>query len=82
MSGINVGYLPQEPQLDETKDVRGNVEDGVGEATKALKDLEQLYLDYAEPDADFDALAKKQAELEAVIEAWDAHNLNIHGCGS
>ena len=42
---------------------------------KALKDLEQLYLDYAEPDADFDALAKKQAELEAVIEAWDAHNL-------
>lgn len=75
MSGINVGYLPQEPQLDETKDVRGNVEDGVGEAIKALKDLEQLYLDYAEPDADFDALAKKQAELEAVIEAWDAHNL-------
>ena len=75
MSGINVGYLPQEPQLDETKDVRGNVEDGVSEAIKALKDLEQLYLDYAEPDADFDVLAKKQAELEAVIEAWDAHNL-------
>lgn len=75
MSGINVGYLPQEPQLDEAKDVRGNVEDGVSEAIKALKDLEQLYLDYAEPDADFDALAKKQAELEAVIEAWDAHNL-------
>lgn len=75
MSGINVGYLPQEPQLDETKDVRGNVEEGVSEAVNALKDLEQLYLDYAEPDADFDALAKKQAELEAVIEAWDAHNL-------
>ena len=75
MPGINVGYLPQEPQLDETKDVRGNVEDGVSEAVNALKDLEQLYLDYAEPDADFDALAKKQAELEAVIEAWDAHNL-------
>ena len=75
MSGINVGYLPQEPQLDEAKDVRGNVEDGVSEAINALKDLEQLYLDYAEPDADFDALAKKQAELEAVIEAWDAHNL-------
>ena len=75
MPGINVGYLPQEPQLDETKDVRGNVEEGVSEAVNALKDLEQLYLDYAEPDADFDALAKKQAELEAVIEAWDAHNL-------
>ena len=69
------GLFTPEPQLDETKDVRGNVEDGVSEAIKALKDLEQLYLDYAEPDADFDALAKKQAELEAVIEAWDAHNL-------
>ena len=75
MPGINVGYLPQEPQLDEKKDVRGNVEEGVSEAVNALKDLEQLYLDYAEPDADFDVLAKKQAELEAVIEAWDAHNL-------
>lgn len=75
LPGINVGYLPQEPQLDETKDVRGNVEDGVREAIDALKDLEQLYLDYADPEADFDALAKKQGQLEAVIEAWDAHNL-------
>jgi sulfate-transporting ATPase len=75
MPGINVGYLPQEPQLDESKDVRGNVEEGVSEAINALKALEQVYLDYAEPDADFDALAKKQADLEAIIEAWDAHNL-------
>lgn len=75
LAGIKVGYLPQEPQLDETKDVRGNVEDGVGEAIDALKDLEQLYVDYADPEADFDALAKKQGQLEAVIEAWDAHNL-------
>ena len=75
LPGINVGYLPQEPQLDETKDVRGNVEDGVREAIDALKDLEQLYVDYADPDADFDALAKKQGQLEAIIEAWDAHNL-------
>ena len=75
MPGINVGYLPQEPQLDPSKDVRGNVEDGVREAVDALKGLEQVYLDYADPQADFDVLAKKQAKLEAVIDAWDAHNL-------
>ena len=75
MAGINIGYLPQEPQLDSSKDVRGNVEDGVREAINALKGLEQVYLDYAEPDADFDALAEKQADYESVIDAWDAHNL-------
>lgn len=75
MPDIKVGYLPQEPQLDPEKDVRGNVEDGVREATDALQGLEQVYADYAEPDADFDALAKKQAEFEDVIQAWDAHNL-------
>ncbi len=75
MADINIGYLPQEPQLDSAKDVRGNVEDGMREAMDALKGLEQVYLDYAEPDADFDALAKKQADYEAVIDAWDAHNL-------
>ncbi|MGC6481551.1 MAG: energy-dependent translational throttle protein EttA [Porticoccaceae bacterium] len=75
MANINIGYLPQEPQLDLSKDVRGNVEDGVREAVDALKGLEQVYLDYADPDADFDALAKKQADYESVIDAWDAHNL-------
>ena len=75
MADINIGYLPQEPQLDSSKDVRGNVEDGVREAVDALKGLEQVYLDYADPDADFDALAKKQADYESVIDAWDAHNL-------
>lgn len=75
MADINIGYLPQEPQLDSAKDVRGNVEDGMREAIDALKGLEQVYLDYAEPDADFDALAKKQANFESVIDAWDAHNL-------
>ena len=75
MPGINIGYLPQEPQLDPSKDVRGNVQDGVREAMDALKGLEQVYLDYADPDADFDALAKKQADYEAIIDAWDAHNL-------
>jgi energy-dependent translational throttle protein EttA len=76
MPDLNVGYLAQEPQLDPNKDVRGNVEDGVREAVDALKELDQVYLDYAEPDADFDALAKRQGELEAIIEAWDAHNLD------
>lgn len=75
MPDINVGYLPQEPQLDNSKDVRGNVEDGVRPALEALAGLEQVYADYAEPDADFDALAKKQAQFEDVIAAWDAHNL-------
>ena len=75
MPGINIGYLPQEPQLDPSKDVRGNVEDGVSEAINALKGLEQVYLDYADPDADFDVLAKKQADYESIIDAWDAHNL-------
>ncbi|WP_043319293.1 energy-dependent translational throttle protein EttA [Microbulbifer sp. HZ11] len=75
MPGINVGYLPQEPQLDPSKNVRGNVEDGMREAIDALAGLEQVYADYAEPDADFDALAKKQQQFEDVIQAWDAHNL-------
>ncbi|QKX16098.1 energy-dependent translational throttle protein EttA [Microbulbifer sp. YPW1] len=75
MPGIKVGYLPQEPQLDPAKNVRGNVEDGMREAIDALAGLEQVYADYAEPDADFDALAKKQQQYEDVIQAWDAHNL-------
>ena len=76
MQGIKVGYLAQEPQLDPDKSVRGNVEDGMREAVDALAALEQIYADYAEPDADFDALAKKQGQLEAIIEAADAHNLD------
>ncbi|KZY67546.1 energy-dependent translational throttle protein EttA, partial [Oleiphilus sp. HI0066] len=73
--GINVGYLPQEPQLDESKDVRGNVEDGLREIKDALERLDQVYAEYAEPDADFDALAAEQAKLEAIIETGDGHNL-------
>ena len=76
MPGLNVGYLAQEPHLDPDKDVRGNVEDGVREAVDALAELDQIYADYASPDADFDALAKRQGELEEIIEAWDAHNLD------
>ena len=75
LSGIKIGYLEQEPKLDESKDVRGNVEKGVAEATTALKRLNKLYEKYAEPEADFDALAKEQADLEDIIQALDAHNL-------
>ena len=74
--GIKIGYLPQEPQLNPEKDVRGNVEEGVQEAIDALAGLEQIYAAYAEPDADFDALAKEQGRLEDIIQATDAHNLN------
>ena len=74
--GIEIGYLPQEPHLDPEKDVRGNVEDGVASVKEALTELDQVYAAYAEPDADFDALAAKQAELEAKIEAADGHNLD------
>ena len=75
-AGIKIGYLPQEPQLDPDKTVRGNVEEGLQEAVDALAGLQQVYADYAEPDADFDALAKEQARLENIIEATDAHNLD------
>ena len=53
---IKIGYLPQEPQLNSEKDVRGNVEEGVQEAIDALAGLEKVYADYAEPEADFDCL--------------------------
>ena len=75
-SGIKIGYLQQEPQLNAEKDVRGNVEEGVQEAIDALAGLEKVYADYAEPDADFDALAKEQARFEDIIQAQDAHNLD------
>lgn len=76
MPDINVGYLPQEPQLDPDKDVRGNVEDGVRPALDAMTELEQVYAAYAEADADFDKLAKRQGQLEDIIQLWDAHNLD------
>ncbi len=73
--GLKVGYLPQEPQLDESKDVRGNIEEAVADVKHALTRLDEVYAAYAEADADFDALAKEQGELEAVIQAKDGHNL-------
>jgi len=74
-TGIKVGYLPQEPQLDETKDVRGNVEEAVANVKDALTRLDAVYVAYAEENADFDALAKEQAELENLINSTDGHNL-------
>ncbi|MCW8949212.1 MAG: energy-dependent translational throttle protein EttA [Sedimenticola sp.] len=74
-AGIHVGYLPQEPQLDPAKDVRGNVEEALSDVVEALAELDQVYAAYAEPDADFDALAAKQARLEDLINAKDGHNL-------
>jgi ATP-binding cassette ChvD family protein len=75
-AGIRIGYLPQEPQLDGSKDVRGNVEDGLGEIKDAHQQLEAVYAAYAEPDADFEALASEQARLENILQAADAHNLD------
>ena len=73
--GLKVGYLPQEPKLDETKDVRGNIEEAVADVAHALKRLDEIYAAYAEPDADFDALAKEQGEMESIIQTKDGHNL-------
>ncbi len=74
-TGIRIGFLPQEPKLDETKDVRGNIEEALGEVKGAVEELEKVYAAYAEPDADFDALAKRQAELENIVQAADGHQI-------
>ncbi len=76
MPGIKVGYLPQEPKLDESLDVRGNIELALGEVKHALTRLDEVYAAYAEPDADFDALAAEQGKLEAIIQSQDGHNLD------
>ncbi|TBR42731.1 energy-dependent translational throttle protein EttA [Marinomonas agarivorans] len=76
MPGIKIGYLEQEPKLDPSKDVRGIVEEAFVDVIQALERLDKVYAEYAEPDADFDALAKEQGKLEALIEAKDGHNLD------
>ena len=68
--------MPQEPKLDESKDVRGNIEEAVADVVHAMKRLDEVYAAYAEPEADFDALAKEQGELEAIIQSKDGHNLD------
>jgi ATP-binding cassette ChvD family protein len=74
--GIKIGFLPQEPQLDPAKDVRGNVEVAVAHIKDALKRLDEVYAAYADPEADFDKIAAEQAKLEALIQATDGHNLD------
>jgi energy-dependent translational throttle protein EttA len=75
--GLKMGYLPQEPQLDPNKTVRGNVEEALGDVLKLKEDLEQVYAAYAEEGADFDKLAARQADLEAKIAASGADNIDV-----
>ncbi|MBE0484045.1 MAG: energy-dependent translational throttle protein EttA [Bacterioplanes sp.] len=77
-SDLKIGYLSQEPELDPNKDVRGNVEEGFAELMNARAELDAVYAAYAEPDADFDALAKKQGRLEALIETAGGHDIERH----
>ena len=77
MPGIKVGYLPQEPQLDPDDTVREAVEGGLGEIVEAKQKLEEIYAAYAEPDADFDALAADQAKYEAIIQAAGTDNIEL-----
>jgi sulfate-transporting ATPase len=77
MPGLNIGYLPQEPQLDPDQTVREVVESGLGEVFEAQAKLEAVYAAYADEDADFDALATEQARLEAIISTSDGGNLNL-----
>ncbi|UCD67621.1 MAG: energy-dependent translational throttle protein EttA [Betaproteobacteria bacterium] len=80
MPNIRVGYLPQEPQLDDSQTVREAVEQGMGEVVQAKHKLDEIYAAYAEPDADFDKLAEEQAKYEAVLAASGSdmeHQLEI-----
>ncbi len=76
LAGTNIGYLPQEPQLDESKTVREVVEEAVSEVKNAIARLDQVYNEYAEEGADFDALAKEQGQLEDIINSQDGHNID------
>ncbi|AHB04167.1 ABC transporter ATP-binding protein [Pandoraea pnomenusa] len=75
MANLNIGYLPQEPQLDPEQTVREAVEGGMGEVMQARAKLDEIYAAYAEPDADFDALAAEQAKYEAILAASDGNNI-------
>jgi sulfate-transporting ATPase len=77
MPGLKIGYLPQEPELDPTQTVREAVEQGIGGVLAAKARLDQVYAEYADPDADFDKLAAEQAELEAVIAAAGSENTDL-----
>ena len=74
--GIKIGYLPQEPKLDPQQTVREAIEEAVSEVKNALTRLDEVYAAYADENADFDKLAAEQAQLEAIIQAHDGHNLD------
>jgi sulfate-transporting ATPase len=74
--GTRIGYLPQEPQLDPTKDVRGNVEEAVASQRALLERFNQISAAFAEPDADFDKLMDEQAKVQEQIDAHDLWNLD------
>src|SRR3954466_5659200 len=74
--GTKIGYLPQEPQLDPTKDVRGNVEEAVSEQRALLDRFNAISLEFAEPDADFDKLLAEQARVQERIDHFDLWNLD------
>jgi sulfate-transporting ATPase len=77
MAGLKIGYLEQEPKLDPDQTVRQAVEEGIGGVLAAKKRLDEVYAAYAEPDADFDALAAEQADLEAIIAAAGSENTDL-----
>jgi energy-dependent translational throttle protein EttA len=77
MPGLKIGYLPQEPVMNPDQTVREAVEEGIGGVLAAKKRLDQVYAEYADENADFDALAAEQAELEAVISAAGSENTDL-----
>ncbi|ARN21505.1 energy-dependent translational throttle protein EttA [Piscinibacter gummiphilus] len=77
MPDLKIGYLPQEPVMTPEQTVREAVEEGIGGALAAKKRLDEVYAEYAEPDADFDKLAAEQAELEAIIAAAGSENADL-----
>ncbi|MEQ1440445.1 energy-dependent translational throttle protein EttA [Fontimonas sp. SYSU GA230001] len=77
MPGLKIGYLPQEPQLDPSKDVRGNVMEALSHIADAQAELEKIYAAYAEPDADFEKLSARQQELEAMLHAGHGESLDV-----
>ncbi len=77
MPGLKIGYLPQEPVMKPDQTVRESVEEGIGGVLAAKKRLDEVYAEYAEPDADFDKLAAEQADLEAVIAAAGSENTDL-----
>lgn len=77
MPNLNIGYLPQEPQLNPEQTVRESVEEALGGVFQARKKLDEIYAAYAEPDADFDALAADQAKYEAILAASDGNNVEL-----